>query len=70
MCKLLLLHSVSVTMVSSLNDPYDMCSELHGVIVGVVAILVRVPPELWENSLQTAARFGMKLNCSLFVIIH
>ena len=23
-------------MVVSLNDPYDMCSELHGVIVGVV----------------------------------
>ena len=34
--KLLFLHSVSVTMVASLNDPYDMCSELHGVIVGVV----------------------------------
>ena len=34
--KLLFLNSVCVTIVVSLNDPYDMRSEFHGVIVGVV----------------------------------
>ena len=41
-------------MVASLNDPYDMCFELHGVIVGVVVrmfvtricIYCQGPPEL------------------------